>query len=94
MEITNSFITNPSVGRTPVSNEAAPRSKPGLTSLLEDASVHTPSAEFVQVMDKLRKLAEVRNEILQKVSERMQSGRYLTADAAEAAAEAILKAAE
>lgn len=94
MEISTSFITGPTVGRTPLLPSASGQRSGSGPASLPDASTHTPSAEFVAVMNKLRELAEVRNDVLQKVAERMNSGQYLTDPPAVATAAALLNDAD
>lgn len=58
------------------------------------ASSHVRSAELQKLADELRRTPEVRTEAVERARERLESGYYLSQDAAQKTAEVMLGSAE
>ncbi len=56
-----------------------------------ESATHTAAPEVIQLLDRLRDLPEVREEVITEVTERLLKGVYLTRVAAEEAANAIVE---
>lgn len=97
MQVNNNYISNPNIGKSgqmPNTNEAARRAEAVAPSSLLESSTHTPSPELMQFLSIARQTPQVRQKVLQQVAQRLADGDYLTPEAAEKTADAILNALE
>ena len=56
----------------------------------QDASAHTPAPELDQWLAQVHQMDDVRHDVVSEVARRLANGEYLTPDASERAAEALL----
>ncbi len=91
MRIDNRF-QQPAADRTkaPPSSAAEARRPEGATKNVQQPQVYLPTAELQAVLKGVQQQPEVRTEVLKRVSQRLEQGEYLTQDAAEQTAAAIL----
>jgi hypothetical protein len=96
MHIDNTYLTNRTVGQPEDLSPAAdaPRRPDAPVPPLPDVSVHVPSPELLQLLARVRQAPEVREEVLQRVAQKLATGYYHSDEAAEQTAEAILRAGE
>jgi hypothetical protein len=96
MHIDNTYLTNRTLvsteqpAPTPDATKGAARGAPPQP----EASSHVPSPELLDLLQRVRQAPDVRQRVLQQVSERLKSGYYLTRAAAAQTADAIQKAQE
>ena len=96
MHIENTYLTNRTLGsaeQPAAAPDAAKGTAPAVTPQPE-ASSHVPSPELLDLLEQVQQTPDVRKDVLQRVSQRLQSGYYLTRAAATQTAEAIQKAQE
>jgi hypothetical protein len=92
MRINNIFLSNLPIGQAENrETESAPRAEES-TAAKTGLSAHVPSAELTNLLEQVRNTPEMRRELLAEIGRRLAEGYYLTSEAAERAAEAILKA--
>jgi hypothetical protein len=60
------------------------------TPAVDDRSQHLPSPELQQLTAAVRNLPEVREDVVQRVAGQLAAGQYLTPEAAEQTAQAML----
>lgn len=96
MHIDNTYLTNRTVGQ-PEQPAATPdaTNRPGAAAPpASAASTHVPSPELLEFLARVKVAPEVRQEVIDRVAQRLATGYYLTRDAAETTAEAVQNAQE
>lgn len=94
MRINNIYLTNLPVDHAEGKEADAPERPEGAPAVTPGVSAHVPSAELTGLLEQVRNTPEVRQELLAEIARRMADGYYLTSEAAERAADAILNAPE
>ncbi len=93
MQIDNTYLTNRTVGQ-PDPSQAASAGRPGVAGPTAAASSHIPSPELLDLLAQVRESPSVREEVVNQVAQRLQSGYYISRAAAEQTADAIQNAQE
>ncbi len=91
MRINNS-LPNPNVGRP--ASQVPPQQTSSQTSESAqlDASTHAPSAELARLLDSLRQVPQLREEVVREVAQRLSAGELNTRAAVERTVDSILRA--
>ena len=93
MRIDNTYLTNLKVAKNPSPAEAT-RHAEGKPKPLDDNSKHIPSPELLKYIGLLQQETQVRKNLVKLVALRLKRGDYLTPEAAQKTAEAILQSRE
>jgi len=96
MHIDNTYLTNRTLSQPEqpaAASDATSRAAAGAQPP-PAASAHVPSAELLDLLDRVRMAPQVRQDVLARVAQRLAGGYYNTRDAATKTAEAIQKAQE
>ena len=96
MHIDNTYLTNRTLSQTEqpaTTPDAAARAAAGAQPP-PAASAHVPSPELLDLLDRVKKAPEVRQDVLAQVAQRLSNGYYNTRAAATKTAEAIQNAQE
>ena len=96
MHIDNTYLTNRTLSQTEqpaATPDAASRAAAGAQPPTA-SSAQVPSAELLDLIDRVKKAPQVRQDVLARVAQRLSSGYYNTRAAATKTAEAIQNAQE
>lgn len=96
MRIDNSLIVGLKVRQSqePKGETGSVRRSGEGSSGLDEASTYTSAPELVQLLELVHQTPDVRQELLRRVAERVANGDYLTSQAAQETAEAMIRAAD
>ncbi len=94
MRVNNVYLTNVEVGQPETAQKPKTNSQLGQTGQAAEKSSHVPSQELTRLLEQLRQTPEVREEKIQEIQKNLLTGYYLSAEAAEKTATAIVKTSE
>jgi hypothetical protein len=92
MHIDNTYLTNRTIVQTEDLAPATDTSRRPPTVAPDDSSSHIPSAELLGLVARVKQDAEIRPDVIARVTSRLSGGYYQSPEAVAKTVEAILQA--